>query len=79
MVTIDVERLGAFIFDLDGVVTETASLHVRTWQRPFDEFLGQHSKANRGPIRPRNGILSVSDSQPPRFRAEAGRWHDAGP
>jgi alpha,alpha-trehalase len=44
MVTIDVKQFGAFIFDLDGVVTQTASLHARAWQRLFDEFLGQHSK-----------------------------------
>ena len=44
MVTIDVKRFGAFIFDLDGVVTQTASLHARAWQQLFDEFLGQHSR-----------------------------------
>lgn len=44
MVTIDVKQFGAFIFDLDGVVTQTASLHARAWQQLFDEFLGQHSK-----------------------------------
>jgi beta-phosphoglucomutase family hydrolase len=44
MVNIDVKRFGAFIFDLDGVVTQTASLHARAWQRLFDEFLGQHSR-----------------------------------
>ena len=44
MVTIDVKQFGAFIFDLDGVVTQTASLHARAWQHLFDEFLGQHSK-----------------------------------
>ncbi|HEX5999462.1 MAG TPA: archease [Hyphomicrobiaceae bacterium] len=44
MVTIDVKQFGAFIFDLDGVITETASLHARAWQQLFDEFLGQHSR-----------------------------------
>lgn len=44
MITIDVERFGAFIFDLDGVVTHTASLHARAWQQLFDEFLGQQAK-----------------------------------
>jgi beta-phosphoglucomutase-like phosphatase (HAD superfamily) len=32
MVTIDVERFEAFIFDLDGVITQTASLNARAWK-----------------------------------------------
>lgn len=33
-------RLEAVIFDMDGVVTRTAELHVRAWKRLFDEYLG---------------------------------------
>jgi beta-phosphoglucomutase family hydrolase len=44
MVTIDVKQFGAFIFDLDGVVTQTASLHARAWQRLFDEFLDERAR-----------------------------------
>ena len=29
----------AFILDMDGVVTRTATLHARAWKRMFDEFL----------------------------------------
>ena len=29
----------AFIFDLDGVVTETAKIHARAWKKTFDSFL----------------------------------------
>ncbi len=39
MVIIDVERFEALIFDLDGVITQTASIHARAWKRLFDEFL----------------------------------------
>ena len=39
MVIIDVRRFDAFIFDLDGVITQTASIHARAWKRLFDEFL----------------------------------------
>jgi len=31
--------LEAVIFDMDGVVTRTAALHVRAWTRLFDEYL----------------------------------------
>lgn len=44
MVTIDVERFEAFLFDLDGVITQTASVHARAWQRTFDEFLTQQAE-----------------------------------
>ncbi len=41
MVVIDVERFEALIFDLDGVITQTASIHARAWKRLFDEFLSR--------------------------------------
>jgi beta-phosphoglucomutase family hydrolase len=44
MVTIDVRRYGALIFDLDGVVTQTATLHARAWQGLFDEFLSERAR-----------------------------------
>jgi len=33
-----VERIKAAIFDLDGVITDTASTHARAWKQMFDEF-----------------------------------------
>jgi beta-phosphoglucomutase family hydrolase len=44
MVTIDINRFEAFIFDLDGVITQTASLHARAWQQVFDQFLEARAK-----------------------------------
>jgi alpha,alpha-trehalase len=41
MVIIDVRRFEALIFDLDGVITQTASIHARAWKRLFDEFLAR--------------------------------------
>lgn len=32
-------RLKAFIFDLDGVITQTASVHAIAWERMFNDFL----------------------------------------
>ncbi|MFC6153946.1 HAD family hydrolase [Nocardioides yefusunii] len=32
-------RVGAFLFDLDGVLTPTAQVHMRAWGEMFDEFL----------------------------------------
>ena len=36
--------LEAVIFDLDGVITGTASLHTKAWARAFNEFLAKHAK-----------------------------------
>ena len=38
--------VGAVLFDLDGVLTDTAALHERAWARLFDEYfaeLGHHT------------------------------------
>lgn len=43
MITIDLERFEAFIFDLDGVITQTASIHARAWKQLFDEFLARQA------------------------------------
>ncbi len=42
-------RPRAVIFDLDGVITDTASLHARAWKLVFDDFLAASSQpgANR--------------------------------
>jgi beta-phosphoglucomutase family hydrolase len=33
------EQVRACLFDLDGVLTKTATVHFRAWKRTFDEFL----------------------------------------
>ena len=35
----------AVIFDMDGVVTDTAALHAAAWKQLFDEVLAEHGKA----------------------------------
>ncbi len=35
----DGDRFEAVLFDLDGVLTDTASLHAAAWKRTFDEYL----------------------------------------
>lgn len=36
--------INAAIFDMDGVVTDTAKIHFIAWKRMFDEFLATHAK-----------------------------------
>ena len=32
----------ACLFDLDGVLTQTAKVHDRAWKQTFDEYLAEH-------------------------------------
>jgi beta-phosphoglucomutase family hydrolase len=37
------EWVSALIFDLDGVLTDTAAVHARAWKEVFDDFLAEHA------------------------------------
>jgi len=50
MLKLDLSRFPAFVFDLDGVVTNTAAVHARAWKRLFDELLAR--RAGGRPWRP---------------------------
>jgi alpha,alpha-trehalose phosphorylase len=41
----------AVIFDLDGVITQTATLHARAWKQTFDEYL-ERREEQRGETHP---------------------------
>lgn len=48
---IDIERFHAVVFDLDGVLTDTARVHRAAWKRIFDEALGSiHGAIDRRPF-----------------------------
>ena len=46
------EHFDAVLFDLDGVLTDTASLHARAWKQMFDEFLRRYSAEHDLPFQP---------------------------
>ena len=49
-VTIDSSGYDAVIFDLDGVVTQTAAVHAAAWKRLFDAYLAERAaRAGTGP------------------------------
>jgi len=43
-------RIDAALFDMDGVVTDTAGAHSVAWKKTFDDFL--RARANGGPFTP---------------------------
>jgi len=45
-------RIHACLFDLDGVLTETATLHAKAWQRMFDDFLSARARSSGQPFVP---------------------------
>ena len=40
------------LFDLDGVLTQTAKVHAQAWKRMFDDFLHQRSERTGEPFEP---------------------------
>jgi beta-phosphoglucomutase family hydrolase len=46
------EVVEACLFDLDGVLTGTARVHVRAWNATFDEYLRGRSERTGEPFRP---------------------------
>jgi beta-phosphoglucomutase family hydrolase len=42
---IELAGLDAFLFDLDGVITHTASVHARAWKQLFDDYLARRARA----------------------------------
>jgi beta-phosphoglucomutase family hydrolase len=42
----------ACLFDLDGVLTETATLHAKAWQQMFNDFLSDRARSSGQPFVP---------------------------
>jgi beta-phosphoglucomutase family hydrolase len=49
---IAVRNFDAVLFDLDGVVTQTANLHAIAWKQLFDDYLRQRAARQGHPFRP---------------------------
>jgi beta-phosphoglucomutase family hydrolase len=46
------EQYDAVLLDLDGVITDTASLHAACWKQMFDEYLQKRARAQGEAFRP---------------------------
>jgi len=44
------DRITACLFDLDGVLTQTAKVHAEAWKRTFDEYLRQRAQRTGEPF-----------------------------
>ncbi|MFZ7127610.1 MAG: trehalose-phosphatase [Desulfobacterales bacterium] len=57
----------AVIFDLDGVITDTAEVHARAWKETFDGYLEKRAEGRGEPFRPFDGdsdYLRFVDGKP---------------
>lgn len=64
---IKVADLDAFIFDLDGVMTETATVHGAAWKGMFDDYLLERAAREGETFRPfdiRQDYLQYVDGKP---------------
>ncbi len=48
--TLHGRRVTAAIFDTDGVITDTASVHEEAWKDAFDEYLARHAERHGGDV-----------------------------
>jgi len=65
--TIDRAGFDAAIFDLDGVITRTATLHARAWKQMFDDYLrrrGERDQREYAPFDIEADYLRYVDGKP---------------
>jgi beta-phosphoglucomutase family hydrolase len=61
------EEINALLFDLDGVLTDTASVHGAAWKTMFDEYLRERADETGEPFTPfdpRDDYLRYVDGKP---------------
>ena len=52
LLTLSPRDYDAVLFDLDGVLTNTATVHAAAWKRLFDDFLRRHAASSNEPFVP---------------------------
>lgn len=61
------EHVKACLFDMDGVLTDTATVHAAAWQRMFDDFLRSRAERTGTPFVPFDAVAdygSYVDGKP---------------
>lgn len=67
------DHVSACLFDLDGVLTQTARVHDAAWQRVFDEFLRDRAERTGTPFVPFDPARDYNDYVDGRPRADGVR------
>jgi beta-phosphoglucomutase family hydrolase len=58
------DQIKACLFDLDGVLTQTAKVHAKAWKQMFDEFLRQRDGEGFRPFDARDDYDAYVDGKP---------------
>ena len=61
---VDWPRFQAVLFDLDGVLTDTASIHAAAWKEAFDGYLRRREGGDIVPFDPVDDYLRYVDGKP---------------
>jgi beta-phosphoglucomutase family hydrolase len=61
---VDWPRFQAVLFDLDGVLTDTASIHAAAWKEAFDGYLRRREGEDIVPFDPTHDYLKYVDGKP---------------
>jgi beta-phosphoglucomutase-like phosphatase (HAD superfamily) len=76
---IDIDSVGpvgdvrACLFDLDGVLTRTASVHAAAWKETFDAFLSERASPGDAPFTPFDALTDYDDFVDGKPREESIR------
>ena len=55
------DKIDALLFDLDGVLTQTAKVHAAAWKQTFDDFLRRHAHEHGGRFVPFDQIADYDE------------------
>ena len=91
--TFNPQKYKAVLFDMDGVLTQTAKVHASCWKKMFDEFLYKYSEKEKIPFKPftieqdykhyvdgkprLDGVRSFLESRSITLPEEADSHHDS--
>jgi len=67
------DHIHACLFDLDGVLTQTAIVHARAWKKTFDDFLRQRATATGETFTPFDPVTDYDRYVDGRSRADGTR------
>ena len=67
------EQITACLFDLDGVLTQTAKVHAKAWKQMFDEFLRGWSKRTGQPFREFDAVADYDEYVDGKPRLDGAR------
>jgi len=67
------DRIRACLFDLDGVLTQTATVHAAAWKEMFDRFLRQWAAEHGQPFVPFDPVTEYDKYVDGRSRADGTR------